>query len=185
MTRGRLVALALMLAGASGYAGYRLSGWHAEPAETPAARLAAPGLETAVFADLEGRPRQLAEWKDKLLVVNFWATWCPPCLTEIPGFVELQDRLGERGLQFVGVALDEPAAVAAFVAEHRVNYPVLVGQDEVARYMQALGNTIGALPFTAVLDADGRALHHEQGEWEAAEAEAVLGPMLDRLPRKD
>ncbi len=183
--------MAAALAVASGFAGFKLSDWRAQSASPPVVTLEptvpganvpppapSPALQDVAFNDLTGRPRRLAEWPDKLLVVNFWATWCPPCLTEIPGFVALQERWAERGLQFVGVALDEPDAVKAFMAEHHMNYPVLVGQDDVARFMQALGNNIGALPFTVVIAPDGRVLHRQQGQWKAADAAAVLEPLL-------
>ena len=132
----------------------------------------------ARFADLDGKPRALSEWRGKVLVVNFWATWCPPCLKEIPAFVELQRRFGEDGLQFVGVALDARDQVATFVRDHAVNYPVLAGEEDVARYMQQMGNGIGALPFTLVFDAEGKVRHVQQGEWSGADAEAVIRPLL-------
>ena len=134
------------------------------------------------FDDLEGKSRALSEWRGKVLVVNFWATWCPPCLKEIPAFVDLQRRLGPEGLQFVGVALDGRDEVAAFVRDHAVNYPVMAGEEEVARYMQQMGNGIGALPFTLVFDTQGKVRHVQQGEWTGPEAEAVLKPLLSRAP---
>lgn len=134
----------------------------------------------AKFDDLEGKPRALSEWRGKVLVVNFWATWCPPCLKEIPAFVDLQRRLGAEGLQFVGVALDSRDEVAAFVRDHAVNYPIMAGEEDVARYMQQMGNSIGALPFTLVFDRDGKVRHAQQGEWTGPEAESVLKPLLAR-----
>ncbi len=126
------------------------------------------------FVDVEGKPQPLAQWKGKLVVLNFWATWCPPCLKEIPAFVDLQQRLGPRGLQFVGIALDEVAAVQPFLKEHAINYPVLLGDQDVARFMTQLGNQIGALPFTVVVGRDGKVLTLHQGEWQAAEAAKTL-----------
>ncbi|MEQ8496997.1 MAG: TlpA disulfide reductase family protein, partial [Gammaproteobacteria bacterium] len=108
----------------------------------------------------------------------FWATWCPPCLREIPAFVALQQEHREDGLQFIGIALDEPAPVADFTAEKGINYPVLVGSNEVVRLMQALGNAIGGLPYTVVLDASGEVVLTHQGEWAAEEAAAALGEFL-------
>lgn len=181
-----LVALA-MLAGSAGYVTHRVMTPPATAAPVvvgaaaPAAAPADPGAPLDwSFTDLDGVPVPLERWRGRLLVVNFWATWCPPCLREIPAFVDLQARLGDRGLQFVGIALDQPEAVAPFVAEKGMNYPVLVGSDDVIRYMQTLGNTIGGLPYTAVISVDGELLKTHQGEWEAAaagrELEAYLGP---------
>ena len=128
--------------------------------------------------DLDGRPHVLSEWAGKVLVVNFWATWCPPCLTEIPGFVDLQQELGPKGLQFIGIALDDADAVREFAQSKKVNYPVLVGEEPVMALMREFGNTHGGLPYTVVLGHRGDPLHTKQGEWERDEARAVLMPLL-------
>ncbi len=134
----------------------------------------------ATIGDLNGTPRRLDEWRGKLLAINFWATWCPPCLREIPAFTRLQQRYGERGLQFVGIALDTREEVAKFVAERAIDFPILVGEDDVTRYMQRLGNTLGVLPFTVVVDRAGVVRHTHQGEWKEAEAERILRGLLER-----
>jgi thiol-disulfide isomerase/thioredoxin len=79
--------------------------------------------------DLAGKAQALRQWQGKVLVLNFWAPWCPPCREEIPDFIRLQERHGQAGLQFVGVALDDPDKVAAFVDETGINYPILLGGD--------------------------------------------------------
>lgn len=181
-----LVALAL-LSGSAGFVAHRaLSGPVApapvtlEPASAARSPDTPPGDGTLdwAFSDLGGESVSLERWRGRLLVVNFWATWCPPCLREIPAFVDLQARYGDRGVQFVGIALDHPEVVAPFVAEKGMNYPVLVGNDDVVRYMQALGNAIGGLPYTAVISPAGEVLETHQGEWESAAAEAVLAALL-------
>lgn len=176
-----LVALA-MLAGSAGYITHRGLAKPPAPAplvtatrnEAPASPVSAENALDWTFESLAGPPRALREWADDVLVVNFWATWCPPCLREIPAFVALQQQYGEQGLQFVGVALDEAAAVQDFVADNEVNYPVLVGDQAVVRFMQQLGNDIGALPYTAVLSRHGEIRYTHQGEWDPDEAEALL-----------
>ena len=116
-------------------------------------------------------------------MVNFWATWCPPCVTEIPGFVELQTKYGSRGLQFVGIALDEVIATAKFSRDRGINYPVLVGEDNVAQLMRGYGNAIGALPFTVVFNRAGKIVHIHQGEWSSVDALAVIQPLLAPAPQ--
>ncbi len=179
-----LVALAL-LAGTAGYVTHRMLA-AGDPAPAPAtaaldpvpAARAAPEQPLAwSFATLDGERRRLDAWPAEVVVLNFWATWCPPCLREIPAFVELQARHGADGLQFIGIALDQPEQVAAFVAEHTMNYPVLVGNDDVIRFMQQLGNAIGGLPYTVVL-AGGEVVLTHQGEWDAAEAAETLAGLL-------
>lgn len=139
-------------------------------AAAPTAQAAPQALFDWSFVDVTGKSQPLRQWQGKLVVLNFWATWCPPCLKEIPAFVDLQQRLGDKGLQFVGIALDEAAAVGPFLKDHGINYPVLLGDQDVARFMTELGNQIGALPFTVVVARDGKVLMLHQGEWQAEEA---------------
>jgi thiol-disulfide isomerase/thioredoxin len=180
------VALAL-LAGSAGYVAREYAVRSAAPPAPPITAPSPPAPGAAArpeavhawsFADVDGAPQSLGQWRGRLLVLNFWATWCPPCLREIPAFIDLQQRYGAQGLQFVGIALDQPEAVRPFVVERGVNYPVLVGDQNVVRLMQSLGNAIGALPFTAVIGRDGEVLATHQGEWEAAEAERELADRL-------
>ena len=120
----------------------------------------------AAFADLAGTPQRLDQWRGKVLVVNFWATWCPPCLKEIPEFIRMQNRYREQGLQFVGIAVDQPDRVAAFADEMRFNYPVLVGALEAVVLLRALGNQHGGLPFTVVFDRSGAIVATELGAFD-------------------
>ncbi|HMM74514.1 MAG TPA: TlpA disulfide reductase family protein [Gammaproteobacteria bacterium] len=176
MKRVAQLALVVALGAVAAGAGYWLQ--HRGAASRPAG--AVSSVLDASVADLNGTPRRLDEWRGKLVVLNFWATWCPPCLKEMPAFVRLQRRYGERGLQFVGIALDTREDVAKFVQEHGIDFPILAGEDDVARYMLRLGNTIGALPFTVVVDRDGAVRHTHQGEWPEAEAERIISGLLDR-----
>lgn len=176
MKRAARIALVVALGAFAAGAGYWLQ--HRGAASRAAA--ATSSALDASIADLNGTPRRLDEWRGKLVVLNFWATWCPPCLKEMPAFVRLQRRYGERGLQFVGIALDAREEAAKFVQQHGIDFPILAGEEDVARYMQRLGNTIGVLPFTVVVDRDGAVRHTHQGEWSEVEAERILTGLLDR-----
>ena len=127
--------------------------------------------------DPTGAPQPMAQWQGKVLVVNFWATWCPPCLKEIPEFIRLQQRYGARGVQFVGIAIDGTSQVTGFMAKHGMNYPVLMAEREGLDLARAAGNRLGGLPFTVVIDREGKAAHVELGVLD----EKSLAPLLDRL----
>ncbi|QGU33123.1 TlpA family protein disulfide reductase [Thermochromatium tepidum] len=139
--------------------------------------------------DLEGRQVSSSAWAGKVLVVNFWATWCPPCLSEIPRFVEAQERLRESGVQFVGIAVDRVEEVRAFVAAHPVNYPLLIATPEVLELSVRLGNRLEVLPFTLIFDRHGRRVHSQIGELSTEELTHYLdsllvkdGPHVSRTP---
>lgn len=125
---------------------------------------------------LDGQAHQLSEWDGKLLLVNFWATWCAPCLKEIPLLVQTQQRLAPQGLQILGIAMDQIEPVRAFSARLGINYPVLVGEAEVAGAMDALGDELGALPFSVLISPDGRILSRISGALGEDELEELLGP---------
>lgn len=128
--------------------------------------------------DLEGRTRTLAEYDNRVILLNFWATWCPPCLEEIPALIELQEALGPEGLQVIGLALDDAEATRGFVREHKVSYPVLVGGDEAFALSERFGNLPATLPYTAVIDREGviRAVH--RGALTRDEAAELVRPLL-------
>ena len=128
--------------------------------------------------DLDGQLRSISEWDGKVIALNFWATWCPPCLKEVPEFVSLQAKYQAAGLQFIGVALQRPEEVREFVAEHGMNYPVLTGELEVIKLAESYGNDIGALPYTVIIDRSGQVAHVKPGVLPTEEAESIINRLL-------
>ena len=103
--------------------------------------------------DLDGKPLDLASYRGKVVLLDFWATWCTPCREEIPHFVEWQDKYREQGLQVIGISMDEgPKPVRNFYREFKMNYPVAVGTEKLAT---AYGGVLG-LPITFLIDRDGK-----------------------------
>jgi thiol-disulfide isomerase/thioredoxin len=142
---------------------------------TPAAT---ESLAKAKFQDLKGAPVSLDQWKGKVVVLNFWATWCPPCREEMPALMRFQQRFAANGVQIVGIALDSTDKVAAFGAELQINYPLLVGGNELFPLMTALGNKAGALPFTVIIDRQGNFSAGHLGALSEAQLEKLVAPRL-------
>jgi len=130
--------------------------------------------------DLEKKIHSNREWDGKIVVVNFWATWCPPCVAEIPMFIELQKKYGKRGLQFIGVAIDDAESVKNFVDTMGINYPILLEHSR-GTTARSFGNSLGALPFTAIVNQQGVIVDRQMGEISRQELLRVIQPMLDSL----
>jgi thiol-disulfide isomerase/thioredoxin len=133
---------------------------------------------TRLFAtrldDSNGKVQALAQWRGKTLVINFWASWCAPCRREIPRFSLLNDRYWQKGVQFVGIAIDTAPNVRRFSLEHPVSYPLLVADAGGAELLRQLGNTQLALPYTFVLGPRGEVLLTRLGDVSAPELDALL-----------
>jgi thiol-disulfide isomerase/thioredoxin len=127
--------------------------------------------------DLSGHPQSLAQWRGKVLVVNFWATWCPPCLKEIPEFIRMQAHYGPKGVQFVGIAIDDKTRVLGYIQQTGLNYPVLMAETAGIDLSRSAGNRLGGLPFTVLIDREGRAARMELGVLD----EHKLAPLIERL----
>lgn len=135
-------------------------------------------LQTA-FPDLDGKPHLMGEWKGKILIVNFWASWCPPCVEEMPEFVKLQQELGPKGVQFVGILVDDEAdAARAFLKAVPVNYPILNGSIGGRAWATKLGNRAEVLPFSVVFGANGEVVHTEIGRFSRDEVLGRVGALL-------
>ncbi|UHD18408.1 TlpA family protein disulfide reductase [Thiocapsa bogorovii] len=131
------------------------------------------------LTDLAGSKVSSEAWAGKVVVINYWASWCPPCVREMPLFIETQEALGEAGVQVVGIAVDRPEDVEAFVAQYPVNYPILVANPEAVALSKRLGNRVEGLPFTVIFDRRGRRVFSRTGEVTAAELKAELGALVD------
>ena len=128
--------------------------------------------------DVAGEVRNIAEWDGKVIAINFWATWCPPCIKEIPEFVELQHKYQSQGLQFIGIALQRPEEVLDFMKEKGMNYPVLAGEMEVIEISELYGNNIGALPYTVIIDRAGLIQYVKRGPLSMENAESIISKLL-------
>lgn len=117
-------------------------------------------LFAAQFPDTEGKLQALKQWQGKTIVLNFWATWCPPCREEMPELSALNAKYQQRNVVVVGIALDELTAVKAFAHDNKpdaikVSYPLLAAEVEGMGLASSLGNDKGVLPFTVIIKSDG------------------------------
>ncbi len=128
---------------------------------------------------LDGEVHSLNDWKGKVIMLNFWATWCPPCQYEIPEFIRYQQQYGDKGLQIIGIGIDQARKLKNFVRTMEINYPVLVA-DEVAsgKIMQDWGNSEQILPYTVIIDQDGRIHYIHRGEFSDNEFAEFVQPLL-------
>ncbi len=124
--------------------------------------------------DIKGTSQKLDQWRGKILVVNYWATWCPPCREEMPAFSRLNTKYAPKDVQFVGISIDTLNKVVEFQKATPVSYPLLIGSMETVQTSISAGNSAQALPFTAVFDRAG-ALHSVKlGRFSEAELEQQL-----------
>ncbi|HEY0297009.1 MAG TPA: TlpA disulfide reductase family protein [Bordetella sp.] len=125
----------------------------AVPAAEPPLADALAALRVRPMADLQGATRRLAEWQGRVMVLNFWATWCAPCVKEMPELDALQKQFPQA--QFIGIGVDTVDNIRKFLVKVPVSYPLLVMGAGAVDTLRGLGDTAGGLPFTLILAADG------------------------------
>lgn len=142
----------------------------------------AKAILEASLPDLQGDNQAVSQWLGKVMVVNFWATWCTPCREEIPEFIEAQNKYGDQGLIFVGIAIDQPDKVKMFSQEFGINYPVLIGSFNTWSLLEAAGNRMSALPYTVVLNRSGEIVDTYLGRVNLKKLEKLVEPLLKEQP---
>lgn len=190
----RYLALTIALLITAGFAGYGVYSWlsperaaqqaaaiHVAAATPEVPMTPADALNTRMDGLAGSGAHTLADFRGKVVLVNFWATWCGPCREEIPLLVHLQAKYGGAGLQVVGIATDEPevAPVQDFIKNLQVvNYPMLMGNEQVGRLVAGLGGQLVGLPYTIVLDRNGRPFKIHAGELHANDADKMAQDAL-------
>jgi len=135
------------------------------------------------LVDMDGAPISAESLKGKVVVVDFWATWCPPCIEEIPGYVSLQKQYENDGLVIVGISLDRgkdaEKKVRDFAAKHQINYPLALGDSDTVAAFGSIAGSIQAIPTTFLIDRTGNVIHHKVGSMKTADYEQVIRAALN------
>lgn len=179
MNMKRMLTLAVVAAVAVA-GGLAAGHWfRAGPAENVAEAAPAPGdavaqLWAAALTDADGKPATLASFKGQKVVVNFWASWCGPCVQEMPELVALSHEYRQKGIRFIGIGVDSGQNVKNFLQKVKVDYPVFVSGYAGADLARNFGNTAGALPFTVVIDEHGKIRETKLGQIQPAELKKTL-----------
>ncbi|MFV2005299.1 MAG: TlpA family protein disulfide reductase [Gammaproteobacteria bacterium] len=162
--------LAIVIAGGSGFALKRYLN-QKQDQNNPAI-----GLQRPEFAamDLDGQLRNIKEWDGKLILLNFWATWCPPCKKEIPAFIELQQAYGGQGFQIIGIAIDDADSVREYAEMMGMNYPSLLAEADGVGLAKRYGNGMGVLPYTVIINRKGEISDTIRGELSKMRAKDLL-----------
>jgi thiol-disulfide isomerase/thioredoxin len=155
--------------------------WGTRVPREPSAVTISPGaLWAATFSDTALAVHSLGELQGKVLVLNFWATWCAPCREEMPAFSRLHERWKGRGVAFLGLSDEDPARVEPFGRELSISYPLWVGGESVGELGRRLGNRLGALPYTVIIDPGGSVVDMKVGPYTEAELDQKLGVMTGK-----
>ena len=175
----RALIVALLLAAVAGGIVWQLVSTAPPSGRPQLAPEALSRLLAGTLTDSNGQAQALSQWQGKVLVVNYWATWCPPCREEMPAFSRLQTQLGPEGVQFIGIGIDSPSAIKEYAFQTPTRYPLLIGGSEGMDLMRELGNDAGALPYTLVLDRKGQPAYARLGIVDEKELEARLRPLIE------
>jgi thiol-disulfide isomerase/thioredoxin len=135
-------------------------------------------LFAATFPDSQGQTQAFSQWQGKVLVVNFWATWCPPCREEMPELSRLQEKYRASGLAIIGIATDDVDKMREFAQQNPVAYPLLAGDFEATNLATSLGNVKNILPYTVAIGRDGKVIASYLGRLDMGVVEQTLQPLL-------
>ena len=155
------------VAAAAALAGAGAAWWKFQPSgdlNGPSVKAAGDAFWTTSFDTPDGRPLPMESFRGKLLLVNFWATWCPPCVEELPLLDFFYQENKDKNLQVVGLAVDQPSAVRTWLQARPLNFPVGMAGLGGTELSKSLGNKSGSLPFTVVFSPSGVLLHRKVGK---------------------
>jgi peroxiredoxin len=132
-------------------------------ATLPVANAGEAAAPAFTLPGMDGKQHELAEWRNKVVLLNFWASWCSPCQTEIRDLVAFQSEYGAKGLQIVGIGLDDEKKLRNVQRSLEINYPVLLDNSTGNPVMRSLGNRQGVVPFSVLISREGKVVYTHTG----------------------
>ena len=144
----------------------------------PTVNAPAKVLLNARFNTLDGKEVALNAWQNKVIVLNFWATWCPPCREEMPELSKMQDQYKNQNLVIIGLSTDDLETTKTFIQSNPVSYPVLAGDMQAMNFAESLGNNQGVLPYTVIIDQNGHVVKTFLGRVNQTLLEKTVTPLL-------
>jgi len=172
-TFGRRSLLAVGVLAATAGAG--LAWWRLTPKTARSQEIEA--FWSSRFEQPSGAELDLKALRGQPLLVNFWATWCPPCVSEMPELVELQKDFAGKNFQIIGIGIDSRSNMQDFAKKHQISYPLLVGGMEGTAVSKQFGNEAGGLPFTVLITADGKVSKTYMGRLDMEKVRADLAAL--------
>ncbi len=186
--RSRLILITALLSAAIGaftafYINYYLLPEATTATDHPLIGTARPDFS---LYDLDENYTSVSTWDGKIVLLNFWAAWCPPCRREIPVFNEVREFFHDDGFEVVGIAIDEKEKVLEFLESMpQVRYPQLIGYDDALTIASVLGNQSGGLPYSVILDRQGTIRYIKAGELDKQTLISQIEPLLALIAGKD
>ena len=139
-------------------------------------------LPLTKLPDLQGQPRQLNEWQGKVILLNFWASWCAPCQYEIKDLIRFQNEYVQQGLQVIGIGVDNQRPLINVARSLGINYPSLVANPKLnADLLTSWGNNRQLLPYTVVIDSTGQIVYRHQGIFNQTVFDQQVKPLLKTI----
>ena len=126
----------------------------------------------------DGKPANSENWRGKVLVLNFWASWCPPCVEEMPALDRIAQEYASKNVLIVGIGIDSPSNIREFLQKTPVSYPIVLGGLEGSNLSKQMGNTQGALPYTVVVNSKGKSIYTKLGKISEEELKKAINSAL-------
>lgn len=165
-----ILGLAVVVAAGGAYVQH-----HGQQLAEPDNSIIGQQLPALILNDMDGVPHRLSDYRGQRVLLNFWASWCGPCMEEMPALQQAQEKFRERGAIVIGISMDSADRVRAFLAEHPVSYPMLLGDMRSPSTTKILGDTNGMLPYSVLIGADGRILATQIGALSSRQLTQWLG----------